>query len=57
MYLSQEIGGLKLHEIADYLELKQTGSIPTAIVKLKAKMERDAGLVRRVEAIKRQYDT
>ncbi|MES9905898.1 MAG: transposase [Sedimenticola sp.] len=57
MYLSQETGGLKLREIADYLELKRTGSIPTTIVKLKAKMEHDAGLVRRVKAIRRQYDT
>jgi len=57
MHLAQENCGLKLREIADFLELKQTGSISTTISKLKLRMEADIKLAKRVAKIKRQYDT
>ena len=57
MYLAQESCGLKLREIADYLGLKRTGSIPTTITKLKSRMATDAGLARMVGKIKSEYDT
>jgi len=57
MYLAQEMSGLKLRVIADYLGLKRTGSIPTTIAKLRLRMEIDEGLSRIVEKIKRQYYT
>ncbi len=56
MYLAQDIGGLKLREVADFLQLKRTGSIPTTISKLKHRIDNDAGLSRVVEKIKREYD-
>lgn len=57
MYLAQSLCGLKLREIANYLGLKRTGSIPTTISKFRSRMEGDQKLVKIVESIKRQYDT
>lgn len=57
MYLAQDIGGLKLREIANFLHLKRTGSIPTTIWKLKQRIGSDAGLARIIDIIKREYDT
>jgi len=57
MYLAQELCGLKLREIAVYLGLKRTGSIPTTINKLRLRMEYDRKLVKTTESIRRQYDT
>jgi len=57
MYLAQEICGVKLNEIAIYMSLKRTGSIPTNIAKLKSRMVVDAKLGRAVSKIKRVYDT
>jgi chromosomal replication initiation ATPase DnaA len=57
MYLAQEISGLKLREIAEYLGLKRTGSIPTTIAKLKLRMENDDSLSQVVGNFKRQYYT
>ena len=53
MYLAQEIGGLKLREIADYMGLKRTEGIPATIAKLKLLMKSDHGLFDAVETIKR----
>lgn len=57
MYLAQELCGLKLREIADYLRLKRTGSIPGNIAKIKARLDADRALARKIEKIKRQYET
>ncbi|MCP4237823.1 MAG: hypothetical protein GY770_30355 [Aestuariibacter sp.] len=57
MYLAQEICGLKLREIADFLQLRRTGSIPVTISKLKQRITSDAKLARIVGNIKREYDT
>lgn len=57
LYLSQNIGGKKLNEIARTFGLKRTGSIPTAVAKLKALMKEDLKLQRKVNQLKRQYDT
>ncbi len=57
MYLAQEICGLKLCQIAEYLGLKRTGSIPTTISKLKLRIADDARLARVIGKIKREYDT
>ena len=57
MYLAQEMGGLKLREVAGYLGLKRTGSIPMTIAKLKLRMKSDAGLSKLVGEIKRQNYT
>jgi chromosomal replication initiation ATPase DnaA len=57
LYLSQDIGGKKLNEIARTFGLKRTGSIPTVVVKLKKLMEEDLNLQRKVNRLKRQYDT
>jgi REP element-mobilizing transposase RayT len=56
-YLAQETCGLKLREIANYLGLKRTGSIPLTIAKLKSRAAIDAGLARMVKQIKSEYDT
>ncbi len=56
MYLAQENCGLKLREIADFLELKRTGSISTTISKLKLRMEADVKLAKRGAKIKGQYN-
>jgi putative transposase len=57
MYLAQSLCGLKLREIAEYMGLKRTGSIPTTISKLRSRMESDRKLVKIIDAIKHQYDT
>ena len=57
MYLAQEICGLKLQEIADYLGLKRTGSIPTTISKLRERIVNQPGLGRDVDKIKSEYCT
>ncbi len=57
MYLSQEIGSKKLTVIANAFGLKRTGSIPTTVKKLRVLLEKDSKLLRKVEGIKRQYDT
>jgi chromosomal replication initiation ATPase DnaA len=57
MYLAQEVCGLKLRQIADYLGLARTGSIPTTVTKLRCKMKEDSRLAMRVGRIKSQYDT
>ncbi|MDT8452691.1 MAG: hypothetical protein RQ936_08115, partial [Gammaproteobacteria bacterium] len=57
MYLGQEICGLKLREIASYMGLKRTGSIPTTIAKLKTRLETDRKLARAVKVIRSDYDT
>ena len=57
MYLGQEVCALTLREIADYLGLKRTGSIPTTIAKLKLCMAGDRNLRNKVNEIKREYDT
>jgi len=57
MYVAQEVGGHKLRDIADLLELKRIGSIPTTIAKLKLRMEEDSALARKVLNISRKYDT
>ena len=57
MYIAQEKGGLKLCEIANYLELKRTGSIPMTIAKLKSRMLNDSGVAKIVESIKNKYYT
>ena len=57
MYIAQEVGGQKLRDIADFLDLQRTGSIPTTIAKLKLRMKEDGALARRVLNIKREYDT
>jgi len=57
IFLSQEIGSKKLSEIAKTFNLKRTGSIPTTISKLKALMEEDLSLTRKVNRINRGYDT
>ena len=44
-------------EIAEWLGLKRTGSIPTTIAKLKSRMATDARLSRVVGKIKSEYDT
>lgn len=56
-YLSQEVGGKSLAEIANYFNLKRTGSIPTTIKKLKLLLEEDLYLAKKVRLIKRYYDT
>ncbi len=56
-YLSQEVGGKSLTEIANYFNLKRTGSIPTTIKKLKLLLEEDLYLAKKVRLIKRYYDT
>jgi len=57
MYLAQETCGLTLGEIADYMGLKRTGSIPTTISKLKARVAKNARLAKVVEDIKSEYCT
>ena len=57
MYLAQDICGLTLREIANFLQLKRTGSIPTTIFKLKQRIASEAKLARAVDKIKREYDT
>jgi len=57
MYLAQQVCGLSLREIADFLGLKRTGSIPATIAKLKLCMAEDDGLARTVERIKSEYYT
>jgi len=57
LYLSREIGSKALNEIAIAFNLKQTGSIPTTIMKLKVLMEEDLRLARKVRQIKSVYDT
>jgi len=57
MYMAQEISGLRLREIAEFLGLKRTGSIPTIIAKLKLRIVNDRKLARVVERIKSEYDT
>jgi len=57
MYLAQEVCSLKLCEIANYLGLKRTGSIPTTIAKLKSRMAINARLSKAVGEIMREYVT
>jgi len=57
LYLSQEIGSEKLSAIAKIFSLKRTGSIPTTIAKLRVLMEEDLSLKRKVNLIRRAYDT
>ncbi len=57
MALAQEVGGMKLVDIAAALNLKRTGSIPTTIKKLKELLAEDRELQGKVERIRRQYDT
>ncbi|HFE39171.1 MAG TPA: hypothetical protein ENK06_12260 [Gammaproteobacteria bacterium] len=57
MALAQEVGGMKLVDIAAALNLKRTGSIPTTIKKLKELLAEDRKLQGKVERIRRQYDT
>jgi len=57
MALSQDISSKKLNEIAKSFNLKRTGSIPTTVSKLRALMEEDLSLKRKVGRITRQYDT
>lgn len=57
LYLSQEIGSKKLSAIAKTFSLKRTGSIPTTIARLRVLMEEDLSLTRKVNRIKREYDT
>jgi chromosomal replication initiation ATPase DnaA len=52
MYLAQQMCGLRLHEIANYMGLTRTGSIPTTIAKLKSRMATDIGLAWKVGKIK-----
>ncbi len=56
MYMAQEMCGLKLQEIAEFLGLKRTGSIPTTISKLKSLMANDSKLAKMVKKIKSEYD-
>jgi len=53
MHLSQELADAKLVEIAREFGLSKTGSIPTTIKKLKALIENDTKLSRRIENMKR----
>ncbi|MCP4127152.1 MAG: hypothetical protein GY753_08835 [Gammaproteobacteria bacterium] len=55
MYLAQEICGLKLQEIADFLGLKRVGSIPTTVSKLKQRIANEPGLAGDVDRIKSEY--
>lgn len=57
MYLAQEVGDCTLREIADYLGLKRSGSIPTTLGKLRQRMAQDRRLERRVSKIISEYDT
>ncbi len=57
MYFAQDISGLKLQEIADFLGLKRTGSIPTTVSKLRQRIANDAGLARDVDKLKGEYGT
>lgn len=57
MYLGQEICGLKLREIASYMGLKRTGSIPTTVAKLKTRLAIDKKLARALRTIRSDYDT
>ncbi len=57
MYLSQEMGGERLGAIAKMFNLKRTGSIPTTVAKLKVLMGENLNLMRKVNKIKREYDT
>lgn len=57
MSLAQDICGLKLREIANYLGLKRTGSIPVTISKLKSRMATEGRLAKAVGKIKSQYCT
>ncbi|MFQ5356601.1 MAG: transposase [Mariprofundaceae bacterium] len=57
MHLSQEIGSKKLIVIANAFGLKRTGSIPTTVKKLRALLDRDLDLLRKMEKIRRVYDT
>jgi REP element-mobilizing transposase RayT len=57
MFLSQECCRLTLKVIANEFGLKRTGSIPTTIKKLQNLMDEDRKLVKKVEVIRRQYDT
>ena len=57
LYLSQETGSKTLREIAAAFNLKQTGSIPTTIMKLRGLMEEDLRLTKKVRQIKSVYDT
>jgi chromosomal replication initiation ATPase DnaA len=52
MYLCQEVGGCRLVEITSYFGLKRTGSIPTAINKLKQLMNQDETLMRMPDELK-----
>ena len=57
MYLAQVVGDYTLREIADYLGLKRTGSIPTTLAKLKQKMAKDRKLDSHISSIMSEYDT
>lgn len=57
MHLSQELGGKKLSVIAKTFGLKRTGSIPVTLAKLQMLINDDVGLQRKLNKIKRQYET
>ena len=57
MYLCQEVGSLRLKDIAEGFGLKDIGSIPATIKKLKIRIEGDPGVGRKVERLKHEYDT
>ncbi len=57
MYISQELGSMKLGDIAREFGLKRTGSIPTTITKLRVLLESNFALGRKVNRIMREYDT
>lgn len=56
MQLAQDLGDHKLRDIAGYLHLKQTGSIPNTVAKLKARLAWDRELARKVSGLKRGGD-
>jgi len=57
MYVAQQYSGLKLKEIAEAFGLKRTGSISTTIKKLREVLDSDKKLLRKINRVKRQYDT
>lgn len=57
MYLARECCGVLLKDISNSFNLSRIGSISTTINKLEVLMAKDVVLSRKVEAIRRQYDT
>ena len=57
MYISRDIGGHTLAQIAGHFGLKTTGSISNTIGKLHIDMKKDKKLAGKVAILKRDYDT